>query len=231
MTDNDRPTPATDTTTSSITGTGGNTRTGTTTGKTDQALALRDVTFFGSHELQAVVTDSGTRLVPVGRSDTDPMFIDVITAGGPDVLPEATKVTVLPDQEQAQLLRLCLATVLRQLRHLTLDHDLQSAAHERTLADIRQYAIDQHLAEAICRKGLNGFLETFDMPIYQPRTRISYTITGTYDVSDDAADAAENDAWNYLKVDLSDLDNVVDDSDTFTIDIIDVETLDTETLD
>lgn len=82
--------------------------------------------------------------------------------------------------------------------------------HQRVLADIRRYVVERHLTGDICRAGTNRFLETFSLPTYDPRVRVSYTITGSYEIETDAPDAASSDARGYLKPDLTDLDNVID---------------------
>jgi hypothetical protein len=100
------------------------------------------------------------------------------------------------------------------------------ARHQKVLDDIRSYTVERHLAGDICRSGLNAFLETFGLPTYDPRIRVSYTITGSYEVDTDDADEATRDAHGYLKPDLSELDNVIDDSDSYTVQLGHIEELD-----
>ncbi len=107
------------------------------------------------------------------------------------------------------------------------DRDQERQAHDRVLADIRAYAVDKHLGNTICRSGLNDFLEAFGLPVFQPRVRVHYSMTGVYEVDADDADTARRDARGYLKPDLSQLDNVIDDTDTFTMHVESVEELDT----
>ena len=90
------------------------------------------------------------------------------------------------------------------------------ARHQKVLDDIRSYAVARHLEDSICRGGLNAFLETFGLATYDPRIRVSYTITGSYEVDTDDP-TPPRDARGYLKPDLGELDNVIDDSDTYTI--------------
>jgi hypothetical protein len=104
--------------------------------------------------------------------------------------------------------------------------DGTEARHQKVLDDIRSYAVARHLEDSICRGGLNAFLETFGLPTYDPRIRVSYTITGSYEVDTDDADAAARDARGYLKPDLTELDNVIDGSDTYTIQLGQVDELD-----
>ena len=93
------------------------------------------------------------------------------------------------------------------------------ARHHKVLDDIRSYAVTRHLEDAFCRSGLNAFLTAFGLPTYGPRIRVSYTITGSYEVDTDNADTAERDACGYLKPDLSELDNVIDDSESYSTQI------------
>jgi hypothetical protein len=105
--------------------------------------------------------------------------------------------------------------------------DGTDARHQKVLDDIRSYAVERHIAGDICRSGLNTFLETFSLPTYEPRIRVSYTITGSYEVDTDDPDAAARDARGYLKPDLSELDNVIDNSDTHSIQLGQVDELGT----
>jgi hypothetical protein len=107
------------------------------------------------------------------------------------------------------------------------ERDAERDAHERVLSDIRAYAVDKHQDGTICRGGLNDFLTAFGLPEYEPRVRVYFTLTGSYDVDGEDADAARRDARGYLRPDLSALDNVVEDSDTFTVHVESVEELDT----
>jgi hypothetical protein len=74
---------------------------------------------------------------------------------------------------------------------------------------------------------MNRFLDAFSLPTYDPRVRVTYTITGSYEVDTDDPDTASSDARGYLKPDLSELDNVIDDSDTHTVHVTQVAELDT----
>jgi hypothetical protein len=118
-------------------------------------------------------------------------------------------------------------TATQQAARAVEDRDRDRESHARVLADIRAYAVDKHQSGDICRGGLNDFLTAFGLPEFQPRVRVRYTLTGSYEVDADDADAADRDARGYLKPDLSQLDNVIDDSDTYSVDVDDVEELDT----
>lgn len=93
----------------------------------------------------------------------------------------------------------------------------QRDEHVRTLDHIREYAITEHRKDdsTICRDGLNEFLRTFGLPEYQPRIRVHYTITGSYEVDDDGDrddDDVTSDATGDLQVDYGSLD-VIDRSE------------------
>ncbi len=49
---------------------------------------------------------------------------------------------------------------------------------EEKVRDIREYAIEKHLAGHYCRDGLNQALEHFGMEPYLPRFRVQVTVTG-----------------------------------------------------
>jgi len=84
----------------------------------------------------------------------------------------------------------------------------QRQLHIEQLIAIRQYAITRHEVGDICQSGLNAFLETFGMEPYVPRLRVNYTISGSYEVQQRSADFAESDARDYLRPDLSNVDDV-----------------------
>jgi hypothetical protein len=65
------------------------------------------------------------------------------------------------------------------------------------------------------------------MPIYAPRIRVSYTITGSYEVEGDDTYSATHDATGYLTVDHSLVDGMLEDTDSFTVDVNQATALDT----
>jgi hypothetical protein len=87
--------------------------------------------------------------------------------------------------------------------------------------------VEHHQDGDICRSGLNDFLEHFGLPVYQPRVQVHYTLSGSYEVDTDDPDAASRDAHGYLRPDLGQLDNVIDDTDSHTVTVDRVEELDT----
>jgi hypothetical protein len=66
--------------------------------------------------------------------------------------------------------------------------------------EIRNYAIAAYRKGRFCVNGLNEALEHFDLDGYSPRMRLSYTISGSFEVDGDDVRAAEYDAGNYLCV-------------------------------
>lgn len=88
----------------------------------------------------------------------------------------------------------------------------QRRVHAGLLDSIREYAITRHEDGEICRDGLDEFLVTFGFEPYCPRLRVDYTISGSYEVVQHDASFAENDARDYLRPDLSSLDDVDGDS-------------------
>ncbi|MDG4795404.1 hypothetical protein [Micromonospora sp. WMMD1082] len=105
------------------------------------------------------------------------------------------------------------------------DEDRRRQASQ--LTEIRSYAIDQYRDEDITRDGLDSLLSRLDLDPYQPRHRVRFTISGSFDVMPDAdrdTDDTESDVRNYLRINADQVDNV--DDDTVTIDVTaDVEDL------
>ncbi|MDQ1249509.1 MAG: hypothetical protein QG597_3884, partial [Actinomycetota bacterium] len=123
------------------------------------------------------------------------------------------------------LLQAALLGLARLLRTVTSHAEKEEAANQQILADIREYAIGKHEAGYFCRSGLNEFLEAFDLPEYQPRLRVRYTVSGSYDVDNGDIPFVCQDVRDYLRVDLGGIDDVVDGSDTFRVDVESVEEL------
>ena len=127
---------------------------------------------------------------------------------------------------EAAVLRRALRSV--QAQATTAQRQLSEAAteHSGQLARIRAYAIAKHRSGDICRSGLDEFLEEFGLTVYEPHLRVHFTITGSYRVTGEDTGEARRDAEGYLGVDLSRLDNVVDDSEDVSVSVDDVEALD-----
>ena len=66
---------------------------------------------------------------------------------------------------------------------------VQVAHLEEKLFDIRQYAIDKHLAGHYCLAGLNEALEHFDLETFEPRYQVPVSVSAVFEIS--AADETE----------------------------------------
>jgi len=111
-------------------------------------------------------------------------------------------------------------------RRVAFDYETeQRRLHIDQLAAIRQYAITRHEASDICRSGLDAFLETFGMEPYIPRLRVCYTIAGSYEVQQRSAEFAENDARDFLRPDLSNVDDVDHDTSVYEVTVDDASPL------
>jgi hypothetical protein len=193
-----------------------------------EALTLRCFAPGGDHEGHPAVTGHGSSVVVLGYSPDHPEILDVHGDHGTYPLAADTSATaVLDPARSADLLLRAVAHLSRQIRTLQTDHRVAEARHARTLEEIRRYAIDRHLDDQYCRQGLNDFLRAFGMPVFEPRIRVSYVITGSYDVEGEDTYSATRDATGYLKVDLSELDGVLDDTDTYTVHVNEATALDT----
>lgn len=173
-----------------------------------------------------VVTVDG-RVVVVLRADR--------TSGGVQVhdpvrsvhaLPADTPATPVSDQHTRAEFLAAAAADLAGIHALDQNQLADTETrHQRVLNDIRGYVVERHVAGDLCRDGIDRFFEAFALPTYDPRVRVSYTITGSYEVDTDDTDTASGDARGYLKPELGELDNVIDDSDTYSVHIDHVDEL------
>ena len=174
----------------------------------------------------AVVTVDG-RLVVVLRLDP-PGQVEVHAPGsGVHALPADTP--AVPVTDPAVVAEVLAAAAFDLARwHAAARADLTAAEdrHRQMLAEIREYVLARHLDGDICREGMNRFFEAFFLDPYDPRVRVRYTISGSYEVDAEDVYAASRDALGYLKPDLSNLDSLIDGSDDFTVDVTDVIELD-----
>ena len=139
---------------------------------------------------------------------------DRLTAFGTQVL----YVEPLFDAARSQEVLGEAAALLAACRQSAIDTNAELIqAHAAKLDEIRDYAIGRHEDGDICRDGLDSFLSAFGFLPYLTRVRISYTITGHYDVQNTSESAASEDAEKYLRPDLTGLDDVDDYSTSFDL--------------
>jgi hypothetical protein len=131
---------------------------------------------------------------------------------------------------QVELLRAALAAdvVARQEAALTADQrrdDLTQLQERRrqTLDEIRDFAIEQYRDDELTRTMLDTFLEKFDLEPYRPRVTVTYSITGSFEVDSDDSDQVEYDVDQNLRVDLDEIDDVVEYSDNVNVSVTSVE--------
>ncbi|RPF40760.1 hypothetical protein EDD96_4537 [Streptomyces sp. Ag109_G2-6] len=98
-------------------------------------------------------------------------------------------------------------------------HAEQRMAHATKLDAIRDYAIEAHENGSICRDGLDSFLSAFEFEPYMTTVKVTYTISGSYEVENSSEEAAIKDAELYLVPDLSSLDQVDEYSTSFSLDV------------
>jgi hypothetical protein len=179
--------------------------------------------------LAVTLSNSGVDAVLLGRADT--ASVEVLRDGR--IVREADTMLAVPVTDptrQAELLRAALAAEVAARRALAdtaeqrrTELDQLRASQARTLAGIRDYAIDQYRDDEINRGVLDAFLARFDLDPYQPRVKVTYTITGSFEVDSDNTDEVENNVEEYLGVDLDDVDDVVEYSDEFSVSVRGVE--------
>ncbi|HEX2807790.1 MAG TPA: hypothetical protein VHN80_16645, partial [Kineosporiaceae bacterium] len=192
------------------------------------ATTLRRFAPGGDLQGHPAITPDGSSVVVLGYGPDHPEIIDVYGDQGTFPLAADTPATLVTDPTGcSDLLHATVVHLIERLREAWVAHTMVGARHERTLDEIRRYAVDRHLDDEFCRDGLNEFLRTFQMPIYQPRTRVSYTIAGSYQVEGHDSYRATRDATGYLTVDLSQIDGVLDDTDRFSVEVTEATALDT----
>jgi hypothetical protein len=179
--------------------------------------------------LAVTLTSSGADAVLLGRADT--ASVEVLRDGR--IVREADTMLAVPVTDptrQAELLRAALAADVsaRQALAETAQQRSTELAELRvsktgTLAEIRDYVIADYRADEFSRDVLDAFLARFDLDPYQPRVKVTYTITGSFEVDSDNADDVENDVDNYLRPDLDDVTDVVVDSDDYSVSVDSVE--------
>jgi len=100
------------------------------------------------------------------------------------------------------------------------------ASQAGTLDAIRDYVIEQYRDSEFSRDVLDAFLGRFDLDPYRPRVKVSYTITGSFEVDSDDADEVEDNVEQNLRVDSDDVDGAVEYSDNFDVTVSSVEPVD-----
>lgn len=180
-----------------------------------------------------VTLPDGRDVVVIGRTDDGQVEVwsaSLVLDRSPDTLVSAVTDPVRRDGLLASVVhRLAQHRDAAEQRatRLAADRSQDHEAHRNRLTAIRAYAVEKHQSGDICRTGLNEFLETFGLGRFEPRIRVHFTVSGSYDVDGDDSDvdAAWRDGQDYLKPDLSELDHVIEGSGTFTVSLDSLEDL------
>ncbi len=179
--------------------------------------------------LAVTLTTSGVDAVLLRRVDS--ASVELLRDGRivrePDTMLAAP---VTDPTRQAELLRAALAVeaATRQVLAETAEQrrtelDQLRASNAGTLAEIRDYVIADYRADEYSRDVLDAFLARFGLDPYQPRVKVIYTVTGSFEVDSDDAGEVEDNVEEYLRVDLDDVEDVVVDSDDFSVSVSRVE--------
>ena len=182
--------------------------------------------------LAVTLTTSGVDAVLLRRVDS--ASVELLRDGRivrePDTMLAAP---VTDPTRQAELLRAALAAeaATRQALAETAEQrrtelDQLRASNAGTLAEIRDYVIADYRADEYSRDVLDAFLARFDLDPYQPRVKVTYTITGSFEVDSDDADEVEDNVEQNLRVDSDDVDGAVEYSDNFDVTVRSVEPID-----
>jgi len=190
--------------------------------------------FLTGPDLPVTVTLTNTGVDAVLLGPAGPASVDV--ARDARIVREADTMLAVPVTDptrQVELLRAALSAdvAARQTLAATAAQRLTELGELRTsqarrLAEIRDYAIEQYRESEISRDVLDAFLSRFNLDPYQPRVKVTYTITGSFEVDSDDPNEVENDVDQNLRVDLDDVDDVVDYSDDFQVSVRSVEPVD-----
>ena len=78
---------------------------------------------------------------------------------------------------------------------------------ERFLGDVREFLIARVRAGQLDRERVNDFLQRHHQPPYQPRLRVAYAITGTFQIDGDP-DPEDGRLDHLIRVDLDGITNV-----------------------
>jgi hypothetical protein len=181
--------------------------------------------------LAVTLSTSGVDAVLLGRVGT--ATVEVLREGS--IVREADTMLAVPVTDptrQVELLRAALAA------DVTTRQGLAETAQQRgtelnqlrtsqasTLDAIRDYLIDRYRDDELTRDVLDAFLSRFDLDPYQPRIKVTYTITGSFEVDSDNTYNVENDVDNNLRPELDDIDDVVEYSDEYSVSVRSVEPL------
>ena len=198
--------------------------------------------FLAGPDLPVTVTlaGSGVDAVILGRADTG--TVELVREGR--IAREADTTLAVPVTDparQAELLRAALAADIATRRALDATRQALDATAEqrrtelaelragqaRTLAAIRDYVIDQYRDDELGRDVLDAFLERFNLDPYQPRVKVTYTISGSFEVDGDNPDDVENNVEEYLRPDIDDIDDLVEGSDEYRVSVGTVESVST----
>jgi len=135
---------------------------------------------------------------------------------------DAPASAIVNAQDRETALLAALTTVGRLHRDAQMSLRRTNARHHTTIEEMRAYAIEQHEDKVICRDGLDEFLDHFDLEPYEQRLRVTFTLTGSYEVDSTDRDHTVNDA-QYVRIDLGSVDNTVGEADTHTLEVHSVE--------
>lgn len=197
---------------------------------TTLTTATRTLAEVADHPRAAVATvtipgDPDFDVVVLGRLTAS--MIEVFAGGSVQTYPDTTPVVDVADPDRRLgLVTAALFVLDQERRGLARQITAEGTRHAGVLQDIRDYAIERYREDMYCLDGLNTFLRYFDLPEYQPSTRVSYTIRGSYRTERTDADAAGDDAVRCLGVDLSDVSYVIEGSADHHVAVDEVEELD-----
>lgn|GEM_PF-4201614 len=175
---------------------------------------------------------SGVDAVLLGRTGT--ATVEVLRDGR--IVREADTMLAVPVTDptrQVELLTAALVADIAARQGLTetaaqrgFELNQLRASQASTLDAVRDYAIEQYREDEFSRDVLNALLDRLGVEPYRPRVKVTYTITGSFEVDTDDPEDVEGNVEQNLRVDSDDVDGVVEYSDDFSVDVRRVEPVD-----
>jgi hypothetical protein len=146
-----------------------------------------------------VVTIAGTEAVVLDHDGPTSIRIwqsDVVTTCPADTPVEA----VTPPAQAAPIIRHALQSLTYQYLQAVRTRHTDAVQHRMTMHAIRLYAITKHRQHVFDRQILNEFLAEFELPLYEPRLKLAFTILGSYEVTAPQAETVRRQAEQLLSV-------------------------------
>ena len=171
--------------------------------------------------VQTAVID-GEQVVVLDHWLEDPDYVNVYSQHGFTHVPAHTPAHALENwAEDLPLLKQFAATVIKDTAAPS--RETADAAHTTIMAEVRGFTVELHRRNLIGLDELNEFFDRIDQDPYRRRMTVQFAVHGAYSVSGTSCQDAHNDAEHHLSVDLDSLDDLIPDSDSWTVNVLRIE--------